>query len=212
LSLAWLTFTVIMVAALVGSEARAWRTGSCVFKPLASVGFLAAAISADAARTPFGHAIIAGLVLSAVGDVMLLLHVSRAFMAGLGSFLLAHVAYAAAFVLSGVPLDALVLALCGLLPMAVAVGRWLLPHVKRNMRAPVLAYLVVITAMVALAAACSGKTGLWTLIAAAAFYLSDLSVARDRFVQRAFVNRAWGLPVYYAAQLIFALGAGFAPP
>ena len=36
------------------------------------------------------------------------------------------------------------------------------------------------------------------------FYLSDLSVARDRFVVSAFVNRLWGLPLYYAAQV--ALG------
>jgi hypothetical protein len=38
-----------------------------------------------------------------------------------------------------------------------------------------------------------------------AFYLSDLAVARDRFVARAFVNRLWGLPLYYAAQILFAV-------
>jgi uncharacterized membrane protein YhhN len=31
-----------------------------------------------------------------------------------------------------------------------------------------------------------------------------LSVARDRFVVPGFVNRAWGLPLYYAAQLVLA--------
>jgi hypothetical protein len=34
--------------------------------------------------------------------------------------------------------------------------------------------------------------------------LSDLSVARDRFVAPGFVNRAWGLPTYFAAQLLLA--------
>jgi hypothetical protein len=29
-------------------------------------------------------------------------------------------------------------------------------------------------------------------------------VARDRFVSHQFVNRAWGLPLYYAAQLLLA--------
>jgi len=35
--------------------------------------------------------------------------------------------------------------------------------------------------------------------------VSDLSVARDRFVSRSFSNRAWGLPLYYAAQIVFGL-------
>jgi hypothetical protein len=29
-------------------------------------------------------------------------------------------------------------------------------------------------------------------------------VARDRFVRHEFLNRAWGLPLYYAAQLLIA--------
>jgi len=39
------------------------------------------------------------------------------------------------------------------------------------------------------------------------FFASDLAVARERFVARAFSNRVWGLPCYYAAQLLltFAL-------
>jgi len=41
----------------------------------------------------------------------------------------------------------------------------------------------------------------------ALFYVSDLSVARDRFVARAFVNRARGLPAYYAAQVLMAWAA-----
>ena len=39
---------------------------------------------------------------------------------------------------------------------------------------------------------------------AALFLVSDLAVARDQFVQRAFVNRLWGLPAYYAGQLLIA--------
>ena len=44
----------------------------------------------------------------------------------------------------------------------------------------------------------------WIAGGALAFYLSDLSVARDRFVRPAFVNRAWGLPLYYGAQFVLA--------
>jgi hypothetical protein len=42
------------------------------------------------------------------------------------------------------------------------------------------------------------------LLGAVMFYASDLSVARDRFVKRGFLNRVWGLPLYYAAQLVLA--------
>ena len=48
------------------------------------------------------------------------------------------------------------------------------------------------------------------MAAAVAFYLSDVSVARDRFVAPGFGNRIWGLPLYYAAQLLFALVDGLA--
>jgi hypothetical protein len=45
-------------------------------------------------------------------------------------------------------------------------------------------------------------------LGALAFAASDVSVARDRFVQHDFFNRAWGLPLYYAAQLMLALSPG----
>jgi hypothetical protein len=38
-----------------------------------------------------------------------------------------------------------------------------------------------------------------------AFAASDVSVARDRFVREDFLNRAWGLPLYYGGQLLIAL-------
>jgi uncharacterized membrane protein YhhN len=43
------------------------------------------------------------------------------------------------------------------------------------------------------------------LIGAVMFAVSDIFVARDRFVSPSVANRLWGLPLYYAAQLIFAL-------
>jgi len=39
------------------------------------------------------------------------------------------------------------------------------------------------------------------------FALSDLAVAQDRFVARSFASTLWGLPAYYAAQLLLAAGA-----
>ena len=59
--------------------------------------------------------------------------------------------------------------------------------------------------MVVLAGGTMAATGLQLVIAAVMFAVSDIFVARDRFVSPSVVNRLWGLPLYYAAQLIFAL-------
>lgn len=70
---------------------------------------------------------------------------------------------------------------------------------------PVRAYLVVIGVMSALACAVTAAGGPLAVAGGAlAFTASDVSVARDRFVRHEFVNRAWGLPLYYAAQLLIA--------
>jgi hypothetical protein len=42
-------------------------------------------------------------------------------------------------------------------------------------------------------------------IGALAFAASDISVAVDRFVKPAFVNKLWGFPLYYVAQLLITL-------
>lgn len=77
------------------------------------------------------------------------------------------------------------------------------------MRVPVVAYVLVITTMVALAAGAASEHRSWALlVGAVAFYLSDLSVARDRFVAPGFANRVWGLPLYFFAQLLLASQAG----
>jgi hypothetical protein len=35
--------------------------------------------------------------------------------------------------------------------------------------------------------------------------MSNVAVTPDRFVRKDFLNRAWGLPLYYFAQLLLAL-------
>jgi uncharacterized membrane protein YhhN len=73
----------------------------------------------------------------------------------------------------------------------------------------VLAYIVVITVMLAVAVSVTPSGAPWPVLpAAVAFYASDLAVARDRFVTPGFINRAFGLPLYYAAQLLFAVSTG----
>jgi uncharacterized membrane protein YhhN len=71
----------------------------------------------------------------------------------------------------------------------------------------VLAYILVISAMVGLACGSvgAGTVPLMAGVAAFAFAISDISVAMDRFVKPDFFWRLWGLPLYYGAQLLFGL-------
>ncbi len=83
--------------------------------------------------------------------------------------------------------------------------RWLRPKVPSDMVIPVYAYVSVISAMLICATGASVTTGNpRLLLGAAMFYVSDLAVARDRFVAPGFSNRAWGLPLYYGGQLVLA--------
>src|SRR5690606_15836297 len=97
----------------------------------------------------------------------------------------------------------------GLVLPAVLVYRWLKPHLEGPMRVAVPIYIVVICGMVALAVGTHVHRSGWMLLAGAfAFFVSDISVARDRFVSPGFDNRAWGLPLYYGAQLLLAASSG----
>jgi hypothetical protein len=63
--------------------------------------------------------------------------------------------------------------------------------------------------MVALAVGTVAHAPSATLVAGAiAFAVSDLSVARDRFITKGVVNKLWGLPLYFGAQLLIASSAG----
>ena len=91
--------------------------------------------------------------------------------------------------------------------------RWLQPHLD-GMRKPVAVYVAVISLMVAAAAAVffSPEVSLplrrLVLAGALFFYLSDIFVARQRFVRSSFVNRLAGLPLYYGGQFCLALSTG----
>lgn len=199
-----LLVTTVAVAALLVGEARGPRWLPWISKPVASIGFVLAAFDAPPSDGA-GWAFVVGLLACLVGDVCLLSRAPRWFLAGLGSFFAGHVAYAIAFGMRGI--DVTTTAVVGgvLVIPAVIVWRWLKPHVEVAMRGAVVAYVVAITAMVACAVGGAGPRGEWIALAGAiGFYLSDLSVARDVFVKRAFINRLWGLPLYYGAQLCLA--------
>jgi len=201
----WIVATVVAVALLLHSEARGARAGVWVWKPLASTGFVAAALAAGALDTTYGRWVLAALVLSWWGDVLLIPRARAAFALGLASFLAGHLAFAAGFVARGVSTGWLVVAAIVLVAPALVVLRWLAPHVPESLRLPVRAYVTAISLMVACAfATFAHDGGARLLIGALMFFVSDLAVARERFVAHGFVNKTWGLPLYYGGQLLLA--------
>lgn len=203
----------VLVATALGSDRARYA-----FKPMASLAFIGVAVVGGAlssSASPYATWIVIGLVLGAIGDVALMLPGRRPFMVGLVSFLLGHVAYVIGFHCV-VPVSTWFVPL-SLLPAVsiVPILVWLWPHLG-SMKIPVLAYVMVISTMVvgALAVLTADEPGgLNTLevrllaSGAVLFFLSDLAVARQRFVRQSLVNRLWGLPAYYAGQLLLAWSA-----
>ncbi len=134
-------------------------------------------------------------------------------MAGLVAFLLGHVLYIFSFS-SLVPISdwsspgAFILVV-----ISAIIFFWLRRHLK-SMLIPVLIYILVITIMVIGAVAVfwkssfqvSGRTLI--LVGALCFYISDIFVARHRFIKEEFRNRLFGLPLYYTGQFMLAFSVG----
>lgn len=197
---------VAAVTGLLVAEQRGSRNGLWLTKPIASAAFVWLGLESGALDTTYGQFVLAGLVLCMLGD-LLLIPLGRAgiFRAGLFAFLLGHVAFSAAFVTRPLSSVGLVAAGASLAVFIYLVMRWLRRYVPSDMVVPVRAYMVVIGAMSALACAVTTAGGPWQVAAGAlAFTASDVAVARDRFVRHEFMNRAWGLPLYYGAQLLIA--------
>ena len=201
------TLCAVAVVALLVAEYRGSQRGLWLTKPVASAAFLWAGLLAGALDDTYGRLVLLGLALCFAGDVLLIPRDRPGvFRAGIFAFLLGHVAYAAAFLTQ--PLAPAGLVAGGLLLGVVvwAVLRWLGRSLPADMVWPVRAYLVVISIMATLACGVTAAGGPRAVaVGALAFTASDVSVARDRFVRHEFVNRAWGLPLYYAAQLLIAV-------
>ena len=201
-------FCTACTAALVWAEVSSIRWLRIVAKSLAAASFIVYALTMGAASAGSpGVWVLAALGLSAIGDLCLLSEEEGPFLAGIGAFLLGHVAYIGAFFALGVHWGGVAVAAAPVAVLSGLIWRWLGPHTG-DLKAAVAAYVVVISAMVTMSVGSAvfeqspGRMGL--LLAAIVFFLSDLCVARDRFIAPGPQNRVVGLPLYFGAQLVFA--------
>jgi uncharacterized membrane protein YhhN len=143
---------------------------------------------------------VAGLVLSLAGDIFLMLPRER-FVAGLASFLLAHVAYVAGFTVRGVDAGMMVAALVVVAAVASPVA-WKIVGALRTagamaLVAPVLVYMAVIVLMVAGAI---GAGAPWGIAGAVLFLASDSLLAWNKFVSALPHGRVLVMVTYHLAQ------------
>jgi len=162
--------------------ARGRRHVEYVAKPLTMIGLIGVALALDPQYSDMRAAFVIALACSLVGDVFLMLPGDR-FVAGLAAFLAAHLAYAAGFLLGpgsvgGLAIGALITA-----AVAIPLGVHLVRAVRREAPAvvtPVMAYIVVISVMVACA---TGLGNAWAIVGAWLFFASDALIGETRFVR-----------------------------
>lgn len=181
-----------------------------VAKPLATVLIIVHAARRGHDEPVARRWILAGLVLSLAGDVALLWP-KEGFLPGLIAFLLAHLAYIAAFAsrarLLSRPAPFLLYA-----TVAAVVLASLWPGVPAGLRVPVVLYVVGLAAMAAQAGVVwlalrgtPAARGAWSgAIGGALFMLSDALLATNKFAGPLPLASLWVLASYWAAQWCIA--------
>jgi uncharacterized membrane protein YhhN len=204
-SAAWILLVIAAGFALVDWWAVVHRPSSVeyVAKPAALVALVGVAL----VLAPFDGTqrawFVGALVLSLAGDVFLLPK-PNAFVPGLGSFLLAHVAYVVGFGVAGRgdwTVVGVVFILALLSPGASRVVRTL----RRDdppLVVPVVVYIVAISAMVASAYLHGDSLG---FVGAVTFAGSDTVLALDRFVEHRRHAPLAVMVTYHVAQALLVL-------
>jgi uncharacterized membrane protein YhhN len=204
----WLIVLITLSAALlIRSEYAGVRRGVYLFKPLTTSLIIVLAWQIEpVASERYSALILGGLLFSLAGDIFLMLPADR-FVAGLVSFLVAHILYTAAFVSrSDFQFDWLALVIYAVYGAAMLALLW---RGLGNLRLPVLVYMTVILVMGWQAMALwRDSPSLPTLCAAAGaalFVISDSALAYDRFRRPLPARPITVLGTYYLAQTLIAL-------
>jgi uncharacterized membrane protein YhhN len=204
----------VLMPFLLYYEAKEIHKGILIFKTTLSILFVLTAMVQPRPLPSYFAWLVPGLICCLGGDVFLAMPQKRMFFPGLVSFLLGHLFYIICFFYTSPPSVWVIL---GALPVGVA-GAYIFSRLQpylNEMTLPVFAYIIVITVMVcgALSIFLSPELAehgrLLVLAGALSFYLSDLFVARDRFVKKGALNRIIGLPLYFGGQFMLAFSVGY---
>lgn len=196
----------VCAALTIAAQYRHHKRLEYICKPLTTGSIVLIAVLADDPLSPRYQLLITlGLIASLLGDIFLML--PEHFLPGLVSFLVAHLAYIAAFTLAGdgsAPLWYLI----PFLLYGALLLRWLWSSLG-TLRGPVIVYMVVILLMAWQAANRWLETdqpeALLALAGAYLFVLSDSALAVQHFRGTWRSAPLWVLSTYFAAQWLIAL-------
>jgi len=201
----------LVVVALLIAELREDLRAQFFFKPLAALGFVILALQFGALETTYGKYILAGLIACAVGDIFLLSRKSeKLFKVGMVAFALGHIAYIAGFHEHHYPYFNLavfryvIIAL--IVTVAISFFIWLRPNLDKADVSFVFIYTAIIVVMTSASISrLNVEAQILVPFAAFMFAISDMFVARDRFVTPDSKNFLAITPLYFGAQALFAL-------
>ena len=206
-------FGIIFLCGLLFYEKKKNRAPLLIAKSILSLLFVMTALLQPRPVPAYYHYLLVGLIFCLIGDVCLALPQEKAFRTGLIAFLIGHVFYILSFSSLTQVSHWISIGLFIFLGTSAFIFSWLRPHLK-SMLIPVLLYIVIITVMGVGAWAVSWKSSFrisgraLILAGALCFYLSDVFVARDKFIKEEYQNRLLGLPLYYAGQFMLAFSIG----
>jgi uncharacterized membrane protein YhhN len=173
-----------------------------VFALAASTGVIVLGLLGASLRNRFDWFIMLALIACWFGDYM----GPHNFYAGAAAFLVAHLFLIAAYISKGIVWRKCFIMVGPLFVLFLTILFWIFPRVPREGVPLVLSYMLVISAMVFFAGgASSGPTGRRLLIGSIIFYVSDIFVARGKFIEHDMLSRLGSHPLYYVACVIFAL-------
>lgn len=207
----WLAAATAVSAALtIAAQISGLTWLAFVCKPLATLLIIGYAWPRHGDVPRRSRFVRLGLVLSLVGDVALLWP-REGFLPGLIAFLLAHLAYLAAFTAT-TRLAARWMPFVLYAGVAAGVLAVLWPNVPAGLRAPVLAYVACLAAMAAQAAAwwlSAAESPVrdharWAAAGGALFVCSDALLATNRFQGALPLAPLWVLGTYWVAQWLIA--------
>jgi len=191
-----------VIAVVIALTAHAYGPNALFLPGLwaGSLGFLTVALGNGAWQSRHGRLLLAALGCCALGDFF----GPGNFEAGVLAVAVAHLLFAATFLWLGVDRRRLALAIVATSVLSGLTLAWLLPHVARESLPLVLGYCAVISLMLITALALRPPHASRLIIAALIFYVSDIFVARWRFVDTSSNNAYLCYPLYYTACLLFA--------
>lgn len=174
-------------------------------KPATMVALIGVALELHPVDSSMRTWFVIALVCSLAGDVLLMLPNEELFVAGLGSFLVGHVAYIVGLISGGVSTGAVVV---GAIITLVLLGSFAPTIIKgakekdARLAVPVFIYVLTISVMVTLAI---GSTVPIAIAGAALFYASDFTIGWSKFVADFAQSRMVIITTYHLAQLLLVL-------